>query len=391
LLLTTAAVLAFLAWGFWPEPVRVETANVERKRLVIAIEEEGRTRVIDRYMVSAPVDGVACRVRLQVGDPVTQGEELLSITPLASQVLDARSRARAEAAVAAAEAALQSAREQHVAAQAAADFARTELSRLQPLLVQGLITRESFDRAETEVKKTAAARQAAAFQVDVVRYELEAARAALAFGSAPEQDAGERLAIRSPIDGRVLGLKHECEGPVRTGDPLLEVGNPDALEVVVEVLSPDAVRIEPGMPVYFDRWGGLTCWKDGFERWSRRGSPRSRHWVWRSNAFESLPISFLHPSNGGGSVTVTGSRRVSCCGRKTTCFRSRPAACFGMARGGPYLPSTTPAARDCVRWKLESGPVSRHRSSKDWLKGMRSLPILPMRSTMGCAVQPWSN
>lgn len=257
LAVTTAVIIGLLAWGFWPQPVPVEAVPALRAPLAVSIEEEGRTRVIDRYVVSAPVDGIACRVQLEVGDAVEQGELLLGITPLESQILDPRSRAQATARVAAAESALRAAREQAQAAIAEQEYAATELERLQPLLDKGVISREVFDRTEREVRTSAAARRSADFNVEVARYDLEAARTALQYSAATESGApAERVPVRSPIDGRILKVHHECEGAVRTGEPLLEVGDPSALEVEVDVLSADAVKIKPGMDVLFDRWGG---------------------------------------------------------------------------------------------------------------------------------------
>lgn len=254
---TALMIIAILAWGFWPQAVMVEAVAVKRAPLAVSVEEEGRTRVIDRYIVSAPVNGVACRVQLDVGDAVTQGQVLLGITPLESQVLDARSRAQAEARVAAAESALSAAREQANAAVAAQEFASAELERLRPLLTEGLVSREAFDKAETTVKTSAAAMRSANFNVEVAGYDLEAARTTLQYSAANASDApSERVPVRSPIDGRILKVHHECEGPVSTGEPLFEVGDPSALEVEVDVLSADAVKIKPGMAVLFDRWGG---------------------------------------------------------------------------------------------------------------------------------------
>ncbi|MEJ8566011.1 efflux RND transporter periplasmic adaptor subunit [Elongatibacter sediminis] len=341
--LTAVAVAALLAWGFWPEPVRVELATVGRAPLVVTIEEEGRTRVMDRYVVSAPVDGVACRLELEVGDAVSRGELLLNISPLASRVLDSRSRAQAEAAVAAARASLQSAGEQSRAAVAAADLAASELARLTPLMEQGVVSRDAFDRAQAEARRAEAARQSAAFQVDVARHELEAARTALEVGSDAADGSGERVPVRSPIDGRLLARWHECEGPVRTGDPLLEVGDPSALEVVVELLSADAVRVRPGMDVVLDRWGGAqglegrvrTVEPTGFtkvsalgveeqrvrvivditsepERWRRLGDGyriEARFVLWRDDDVLQVPASSLFRQGEGWSVfAVEGGR-----------------------------------------------------------------------------------
>lgn len=257
-LITLIAVIItlLLGWGFWPQPVMVEATAVTHAPLTITIEEEGRTRVIDRYVIAAPVDGVTCRLQLHVGDTVTQGEPLLSITPLASQVLDPRSRAQARAKVEAAESALRAAEEQARAAAAAAQLANSELARLTPLLKQGVIARDAFDKAQTAAHTANANQRSADFNVEVASYELDAARSVLDYRAESEFDNVERVAVRSPIDGRILKVDHECAGPVRTGEPLLEVGDPSALEVEVDVLSADAVKIKPGMRVLFDRWGG---------------------------------------------------------------------------------------------------------------------------------------
>lgn len=247
-------VIGLLVWGFWPQPARVEAIPVKRAPLTVTIEEEGRTRLMDRYIISAPVDGVACRVQLDVGDPVTKSQVLLSISPLESQVLDPRSRAEAKAQLARAAAALRAAQEQAHAAGAAEQLAATELKRLQPLLDKGLISQDVFDKAVTAAKTTAAAKRSADFNIDVARSEMEAAQILLEY-TVGSSTPTESVPIRSPIDGVILKAPHECEGPVRTGEPLLEVGDTAALEVEVDVLSADAVKIKPGMKVLFDRWG----------------------------------------------------------------------------------------------------------------------------------------
>lgn len=250
-------IVALLVWGYWPQPVFVEAVAVKRAPLTVTIEEEGRTRVIDRYVISAPVDGVACRLQLNVGDPVEQGHALLYITPLKSQVLDPRSRAQAQAQVAAAKSALRAAKEQARAAAAAAQMADSELKRLQPLVDKGLISRNEFDKAKTESQTTTAAKRSTDFNVEVAKYELEAAQTTLQYSAATDTGVPtERVSIRSPITGKILKVARECEGTVRTGEALLEVGDPSALEVEVDVLSADAVKIKPGMKVLFDRWGG---------------------------------------------------------------------------------------------------------------------------------------
>ncbi len=257
LALIIVLITGLLIWGFWPQPVLVEIVTAKYGPMTISVEEEGRTRLIDRYIISAPVDGIACRQELNVGDPVKQNQELLGITPLASQVLDSRSRAQAKAQVAAAESALQAAEEQARAARSTAELAGKELKRLRPLMDKGMISRDVFDKALVEVQTTSATKRSADFNVDVAKYDLEAARTTLQHSAVITGDSpAERVTVRAPIDGTILKVTRECEGPVRTGDPLLEVGDPSALEIEVDVLSADAVKIKPGMRVLFNRWGG---------------------------------------------------------------------------------------------------------------------------------------
>jgi len=252
----TGLIIVLLIWGFWPQPVLVEAIGAKRAPLTITIEEEGRTRVVDRYVISAPVDGIACRQQLNVGDVVKQGQVLLGITPLEPQVLDPRSRAQTKAQVAAAESALHAAEQQAKAAEAAANFAVIEHERLKPLVQKGVISTEAYDKAATQVETAIAKQRSASFQVEVARYELQAATSVLEYTAANRGEPAERLPVVSPIDGRVLKVTRECEGPVRTGDMLIEVGDPTELEVEVDVLSADAVKIKSGMKVLFDRWGG---------------------------------------------------------------------------------------------------------------------------------------
>jgi len=181
---------------------------------------------------------------------------LLGITPLESQVLDPRSRAEARARVAAAESALESARDQADSVKATADFYNSEVNRLRPLFEKGVIPKGEFDKAEMNVLTTKSNLRSARHAVEVAKYELQAARSVLEYHAGNEREPAERVPVTSPINGRILKVYHECKGPVRTGEVLLEVGDPEILEVEVDVLSSDAVKIKQGMTVLFDRWGG---------------------------------------------------------------------------------------------------------------------------------------
>lgn len=252
----TIAIALLLTWGFWPQPVMVEVKEVIRAPLTVTIEEEGRTRVIDRYVIAAPVSGVTCRVNLNVGDAVEQGQVLLSITPLDSQILDARSLAQANAKVEAAKSALRAAEERARAAAATAQLAKNELKRLQPLMEQNVISKDTYDKAIAAENAAAANKRSADFNVEVALYELNAAKSVIDYKTGNTQETTELIKVHSPITGRILKVDHKCAGPVMTGEPLVEVGDPSVLEVEVDVLSADAVKIKPGMKVLFDRWGG---------------------------------------------------------------------------------------------------------------------------------------
>lgn len=255
--MVVAAVVLLIAYGYRPQPVLVEAGKVSRGPLRVTIEEEGKTRVTDRFVVSAPVAGFARRVKLDVGDPVRRGQLLLHLEPLRSNVLDPRSRAESQARVAAAEAALSGAREQVSADAADAGYWEGELARIQELHASGDVAKGRYDRTLAESRRAEAVRRSAEEAVKVAASELEAARAALEHSAASQaMNPAELVAVHAPVGGRVLKLVHESEGVVNPGDPLLEIANARSLEVEVEVLSADAVRITPGMRVLFERWGG---------------------------------------------------------------------------------------------------------------------------------------
>jgi HlyD family secretion protein len=257
LLLLGAAVVLALTYAFLPKPVPVEAAAVSRGPLRVTVEEEGKTRVVDRYVVSAPVAGFARRIELDAGDPVARGQVVAELEPLRSSFLDPRSRAESEARVKSAQAALAAANENARAAAATSGLAGTTLGRTRRLFEAGLATREALDRAETEARQSRAALRAAESAASVARFELEAARAVLRYP--PERTGapyGHKIPVRSPAGGTVLNVIHRSEGVVSPGQPLVEIGDPRTLEVQVDVLSSEAVEIRPGMRVLFTRWGG---------------------------------------------------------------------------------------------------------------------------------------
>jgi len=252
LLLVVLAVL----WAFMPRPVPVETAKVSRGPLRVTVEEEGKTRLRDRFVVSAPVAGYVRRVDLEVGDPVKRGQAVAGIEPMRVEGLDPRARAAAQARVSTAEAALRAAEERVREAAAADEYASARLERTRRLADAGLSPKDALEQAASEAKRASAATRSAAEAADAERHELEGAKAALTRAGASDGRRADRVTVRSPEAGVVLAVHHESEGVVAAGTPLLEVGDPGRLEVEVDVLSADAVRIRPGIPVLFERWGG---------------------------------------------------------------------------------------------------------------------------------------
>jgi HlyD family secretion protein len=251
-----AIIIAVIVVGFLPRAVLVDTAVLMRGKLSVTVEEEGRTRVKDRYVVSAPVAGYIRRIELEVGDSVDKDQAIAYLDPVPSTVLDPRTRAEAEARVAAARAALKVAVEQVKATEADLSYAEAELFRLQRLYESKNVSRDALQAAQSRHRKALAAHQSAQFSVDVAGYELKAAEAALQYSAAKNGGTPETVMVRSPVKGDVLKILHKSEGVVDRGQPLLELGNPLSLEVEVDVLSRDAVQMQAGTRVILERWGG---------------------------------------------------------------------------------------------------------------------------------------
>lgn len=251
-------VVGAAAWALWPRPVEVEMAAVARRNLEIAVEEEGTSRIREIFTISAPVAGELSRMTLHAGDPAVAGETVLaSIRPAGPGLLDERSRRIAEASVEAAQAGVTLAETQLTQAETQLQFAESELKRSTALAERGLIPESSFERATLEVSVARTNVQTAQATLDVRQRELESARAALIEG--PDGDAATEtccVEVRAPITGRVMRVVTESEQVVQAGTPLMELGDPTDLEIVVELLSRDAVRVEPGAPATIEGWGG---------------------------------------------------------------------------------------------------------------------------------------
>lgn len=250
---------AGLAWLFRPQPVPVDLLTVERGPMRVTVDEDGETRIRDVFVISAPVAGVKQRITHKVGDPVAANDTVLTaIVPTDPEFLDPRTEKQAEATVKAAQAALELARADVRRAEAEFSYARSELERARRLARSGNISESELDRAEREMRIRKAALEEAQAQLGVREYELERARASLVPPSVSrEQREGcDCVNVYSPVDGRILRILSESESVVPAGAELVEVGDPGNLEIIVDLLSSDAVKVQPGQEVIVEEWGG---------------------------------------------------------------------------------------------------------------------------------------
>lgn len=242
--------------GLWPKAQPVELAAASHGPLRVTVNEEGMTRLKYRYTVSSPVAGLLRRIDLKPGTPIEAGETVLAVLDTrGADLLDARARAQAEAQVQAARAALEQVSAQHQSAAAAAGLAHKDFERALKLYATGAVSRQEFDAAELDNTRAAQSERAAGFALQVVRYELQQAQALLNRG-ASDAPAAEPLSITTPVSGKILKVFQESERVVAAGLPLLEVGDPTDIEARIEVLSRDAVAINPGAEVTLHKWGG---------------------------------------------------------------------------------------------------------------------------------------
>ena len=255
-----ALVLALaLAWLFRPAAVPVDLITIDRGPLTVSVSDEGETRVRDMYVVSAPVPGRMRRIELEVGDAVVADQTLVArIEPSDPSFLDVRSEAEARASADAAAAGRTHAEAQVRRAQAELEFAQAELQRMRALARSHTVSENDLDSAERRAKTADAALAEARAQRAVRESEYQVARARLLTPASKRTRAADCdcVSVYSPVSGTVLRVVTESEGVVGSGAPLVEVGDPDRLEVVVDLLSADAVSVQSGQRVIIEAWGG---------------------------------------------------------------------------------------------------------------------------------------
>jgi HlyD family secretion protein len=248
------ALLGLLAWAFVPKPVPVDVATVKRGAMRVTVDEEGKTRIAERHVIAAPIEGQLQRVLLDPGDPVEAGRTVLAvIEPRDPALLDPRARAEAEARVDAAGARLEQTEPALVIAQLEYESAQREYRRLTEA-GPGAASARQIDDALVLAQTRAEAVRSARIARDVSASELEAARTTLR--RTFPATAPSRVKLTAPISGTVLRVLRESSMPVLPGAEIIEVGDPHDLEVEMEVLSSEAVKVEPGDRILFVRWGG---------------------------------------------------------------------------------------------------------------------------------------
>ena len=253
-------LIALIVVGLWPRAVPVEIATVSRGPLVVTVDEEGMTRVRNRYLVSAPVAGQLRRIDWKAGAVVEAGKTVLAVLETGgADFLDARSQAQAEARVLATEAAREAALAQKERAASAAKMFNADFARLKELFAKKVLSQQEFDAAQMHADTTAQDARAAEFALKVAEFELQQARALLTRGASGTASAAEPLVITSPVSGKILRVFQESARLVPAGFSLMEVGDPTDLEARIEVLSRDGVAIKPGARVLLEQWGGTEA------------------------------------------------------------------------------------------------------------------------------------
>jgi HlyD family secretion protein len=253
-LLAIVVVGGLFAVALWPETIVVDVGTISRGPLVVTIDEEGVTRVRDRFVVSAPVAGRVLRIELEPGDGVKRGAVVARVRAETPALLDARTRAEAQAAIESARATLGRAQADAQRARTTLALAERELARARELAKSGLSTTQAVEAREAEMREAEEAVNAANFAVRAAASELQRAEARLA--PTPPDVAGRVVTVTAPVSGVILKRVRESESVVPAGDPLLEIGDPEQIEIVSDLLSTDAVRVKPGSRALIEQWGG---------------------------------------------------------------------------------------------------------------------------------------
>lgn len=285
-------ILTILVWlGMRPKPVEVDLATISRGPIEVTVDEDGETRIRDPYLISAPLAGRLVRVELEPGDPIARNQVIAAIDPGEPGLLDARRQAESEARLKAAEAALRRSESQLEIAKAEAEKAARYVERDRERLAKGNISAPTLADTEHALRIARGNETAAQSALEVARFAMEQAEAALLHSRTLADDGiegGRQFEIRSPIDGVVLRRFQESSTMLPAAEGILEVGNPNDLEIRIDVLSEDAVKIRPGQSVRLENWGGPDALHahirrvdpSAFTKVSALGVDEQRVWVY---------------------------------------------------------------------------------------------------------------
>lgn len=247
--------VALLVWAFWPRPTEVEVGAISRGTFERSVQEDGKTRLRERYVVSTPLTGRVQRLTLKQGDAVERDAVLATLWPVMPGLLDERTRQEQDQRIGALEAATRRASANVDRARAGLDQAVADLKRSETLAQQGFVSPTQNESGRLTVRLRQKELDSARLEEHAAQHELEQARIAIRTFS--QGGTGQRSwAIKSPVAGKVLKLSQESEGVVQAGTPLLELGDPAHLEVVVDLLTEDAAQVRPGTPALLSNWGG---------------------------------------------------------------------------------------------------------------------------------------
>lgn len=250
-----ALAVVLLVWAFWPRPTEVEVGTISRGTFERSVQEDGKTRLRERYVVSTPLTGRVQRVTLKQGDTVERDAVLATLWPVMPGLLDERTRQEQDQRIGALEASVRRATVNVERARAAHEQALADLKRSETLSQQGFVSPTQNETGRLTVRLRQKEMESARQEEDAARHELEQARIAIrTFGQGSTSQRS--WDIKSPIAGKVLKLNQESEGVVQAGTSLIEIGNPANLEVVVDLLTEDAAQVRPGTPATLSNWGG---------------------------------------------------------------------------------------------------------------------------------------
>jgi len=256
MLLVVGGVISLVVFALKPRPIEVEVGVVQNGPLTVDVSEEGKTRIRNRHIVAAPVAGSMQRVTLKPGDKVESGKTVLTrIEPVLAPLLDSRSIAQAQARVDGAAAARSRANEALEMARTGLKYANTNWDRIKNNTDKGTISETDRDTFEREAEMKAREVRASEFALQVADFELAQAKAALLQLESPSE-GGKFIDVHAPVSGVVLRVQQESATIVAPGSPILEIGDPTDLEIEAEILSRDAVAIQPGALVTVEQWGG---------------------------------------------------------------------------------------------------------------------------------------